>query len=641
MPAYRHRQQHRFHTVRFGPRHFYRHHVARARHPHQGRKAIAARRRKQLFLIGGLVLFVVVVGLLGLSAYNSALRARASLEAARAVISKDLSNKQAFLSPAGRAKLALDIKTVEADANAASSILQGSVGMWVFRYIPYLNDQPNGVVNLVDDVRTTAFTGATLLQRVNTLVAQSNGTTVSLSALQLLQRSVALATTTMSSLNRPAGGLIGPIGSARRDFDQEIQKITNDLDRGDQTLSYALPFLGADGSRTYLIAGENNAEMRDQGDVLSLALMHAQSGTFDVDTVGSVDDIEPSQAVDVPMPAGTDAVFGAYQPTSLWQSVNATADFPLSGAIMQAMFAQVQGVHVDGVIALDVPALASLLTLTGPVSVPNIAGPISAQNVATVILHDQYSAYPPGSAQAQRQDNIAAVADATVERMKSEHIDLAALGNALANDVEGRHLMVWDEVSHNESMLTAIGASGSLDSTAPSRTFHLAVENSTATKLDYYVQPSVNVQVDVTSNGDALVNTTVTVVNTTPSGLGPTFQTGPDGINSFTPGQYVGRVVLWAPQGSITPQSIPESGLRLSQTQTDVLPQQSQTLSFATVIRHAVVNGHLMLRFVPQPRLNPMGFHLELSAPGWHVTETPTVSPDLATTTEYTWSLNN
>ncbi len=457
---------------------------------------------------------------MGLSAYHSALRAKTSLEAARTVISNDLANRQAFLSSAGRAKLASDIKTVEADADNASAVLQGSLGMRVFRYVPYLNDQPNGIVSLVDDVHTTAATGSTLLQRVDTLVAQSNGTTVSLSALQSLQRSVADATTTMSSLNRPAGGLIGPIGTARRDFDEQIEKITNDLGRGDQTLSYALPFLGADGVRTYLIAGENNAEMRDQGDVASLALMHTQNGTFNLDTAGSVDDLEPSRAVNVPIPAGTAAVFGGYQATSLWQSVNATADFPLSGAIMQAMFAQVEGMHVDGVIALDVPALASLLTLTGPVSVPDIASPISAQNVATVILHDQYLGYPPGSAQAQRQDDIAAVAAATVERMQFEHIDLAALGSALANDVEGRHLMVWDEAPRNESNLTAIGASGSVDSTTPTRTFHLAVENSTATELDYDVEPSVHVQVEVTRDGDALINTTVTVANTDAVGTG-------------------------------------------------------------------------------------------------------------------------
>jgi hypothetical protein len=277
------RDQPRFHTVHFGPRHFYRHHVARGKHPHQPRAATAARRRKQLLLVGGLVVFVVVVGLLGLSGYHSALRAKTSLEAARTVISNDLSDKQAFLSSAGRAKLASDIRTVEADADNASAILQGSLGMRVFRYVPYLNDQPNGIVNLVDDVRTTAVTGAALLQRVNTLVAQSSGTTVSLGALQSLQRSVADATTTMSSLNRPAGGLIGPIATARRDFDEQIEKITDDLGRGDRTLSYVLPFLGADGARTYLIAGETNADMRDQGDVVSLALMHTQKGTFNVD----------------------------------------------------------------------------------------------------------------------------------------------------------------------------------------------------------------------------------------------------------------------------------------------------------------------------------------------------------------------
>ncbi len=557
------------------------------------------------------------------------------------VISNDLSNRRAFLSSAGRAKLASDIKTVEADADNASAILQGSLGMKVFRHVPYLSDQPNGVVSLVDDVRTTALTGAALLQRVNALVAQSNGNTVSLSALQSLQNSVAHASTTMSTLNRPADGLIGPIGTARRDFDEQINKITNDLGRGNRALSYILPFLGAGGARTYLIAFENNAEMRDQGDVQSLALMRTQKGTYTVDTVESVGDNEPSQAVNVPVPAGTSAIFGGYKLTSIWQSVNATADFPLSGAIMQAMFAQVEGPHVDGVVALDVPALASLLTLTGPVSVPNIAGPISAQNVATVVLHDQYLGFPPGSAQAQRHDDMAVVAAAMFQRMQLEHIDLAALGNALANDVEGRHLMVWDEAPRNESNLTAIGASGSVDSTAPTRTFHLAVENSTATELDYYIEPSMNVRVEVMRNGDALIKTAVTVDNTTPSGLGPTFQTGPDGNNSYFPGQYVARVELWAPRGSITPQSTPESGLRLSQTQTNVLPQQSQTVSFVTTIRHAVVNGQLMLRFVPQPRFNPMGFRLELSAPDWHVSKAPTISPDLARTTEFNWSLTS
>jgi hypothetical protein len=369
--------------------------------------------------------------------------------------------------------------------------------------------------------------------------------------------------------------------------------------------------------------------------------MHAQNGEFDVDTIGSVDDIEPKQPVDVPVPPGTQSVFGGYQPTALWQSVNATAAFPFSAQVMQAMFSQVQGTHVAGVIALDVPAVQSLLTLTGPVTVPGISGQISAQNVATVLLHDQYMDFPPGSAQAQRHDNVAAVAKAVVALMKTEHIDLAELANTLAQDASGRHLIVWDEIPRYESTIRAIGASGAIDASMPTRTFHVAVENSTATKLDYYVQPSVKVDVQVTPNGDALVNTAITVVNNTPAGLGPTFQTGPDGINSFTPGQYVGRVILWSPRGSVTPQSTAESGLRLNQNQISVLPQQSQTVSFTSVIHHAVLNGRLTLRFVPQPRLAPDGFQVQLTAPGWHLGPAPAVAASLNATTEYSWTLTH
>jgi hypothetical protein len=129
----------------------------------------------------------------------------------------------------------------------------------------------NGIVRLVEDVRTTAATGATLLQRVDSLVAESMAPQCRSAHCSRCNNSVADATTTISSLNRPAGGLIAPLGTARRDFDEEIEKTIHDLGRGDRTLSYVLSFLGADGARTYLIAGEINAEMRDQGDVVSLA----------------------------------------------------------------------------------------------------------------------------------------------------------------------------------------------------------------------------------------------------------------------------------------------------------------------------------------------------------------------------------
>lgn len=641
MAAYRHRQQRPRHTIRYGPRHFYRHQISGTKHLHHRRTVHVSKRKRRIWLAAGLALGVILLAVLALSfsAYRSITSAKNTMESARLIIDQDLSDKQVFLSASGRTALASSIETVTNDSISASAELHSSIGLKVLGQLPYLSDQRNGILNLVGDAGTTATTASTLLAKVNTLVAQSSGTTVSLTALKSLQQSIAQAHTTFEQLNRPVGDLFGPLGTARREFDTDVVKITGDLERGNETLNYALPFLGADGPRTYLIAGENNSEMRDQGSVLSVGEMHAENGTFTVDTTGSVDNIEPTQAVDVPIPAGTQQVFGGYGPTQIWQSVNASADFPFSGEVMQAMFAQAEGTQVNGVIALDVPALESLLNLTGPVTVPNISGSISASNVAEVLLHEQYLQYPVASLQGERHDNISAVAKAVFDQMKTEHIDLAQLANTLASDVAGRHLIVWDESPANESTLRSLGASGAIDTTEANRTFHLAVENSTATKLDYYVDTTQDADVRIAPNGDATINTSVTVTNTTPAGSGPSFQIGPDNINSFTPGQYVSRVVLWAPRDSIAKGSVEESGLELSQSQVSVLPQQSQTVTFTTLIRHAIVNGKLNLRFVPQPRLVPPNLKIEIFAPGWNLKGSPDVTESLAKTTNFTWGL--
>jgi hypothetical protein len=86
---------------------------------------------------------------LGLSAYHSAFARQDTLEAARTVISNDL-EQEGVPVPGGTRRAASDIKTVEADADKALAILQGSLGMRVFRYVPDLNDQTNGMVSLVD-----------------------------------------------------------------------------------------------------------------------------------------------------------------------------------------------------------------------------------------------------------------------------------------------------------------------------------------------------------------------------------------------------------------------------------------------------------------------------------------------------------
>ena len=378
--------------------------------------------------------------------------------------------------------------------------------------------------------------------------------------------------------------------------------------------------------------------MRDQGEVLSNALMHSANGTFSLDNTQSSDTPLP-EPVNVPLPAGTQEIFGALDPTQLWQSVNASADFPLSGQIMQAMYQEVTGIHVNGVVGIDVPALVTLLRLSGPVTVPGIAQPVTAANASDILLHQLYAEFPAGN-QTQRHDDISAVARAVIDKMKTEHVDLAAFAVALADDVAGRHLLAWDENPSFQAIIVKTGGSGAVDTSHADRTFHLSVQSATAAKLDYYVTTSIRMVVSITSHNDAVVHTYATISNHAPAGQPPSAQLGPDNINSFTPGQYVTRVYLWSPAGSVTNAGVAESGLVLNRTATSVLAQQQQTVDFTTVIPNAVRHGQLFLQLVPQPSLHPAAVSVQVvGGPNWNVVGPSYVTAGLLKTLGHSWSL--
>ena len=636
MTPYHHRQQRIGHRFRYGFSHWNQHRKHQSHH-HAPVQGIDWRAWK-VAGTGLFVLLVLVVLVLGALAARNIVRAQHSMDAARATISAALDNRHELTTPAGRTQAGVDINAVQLDVNIAYNAVHNSLALNVFGSLPILHGQIQGLLQLIQDAGETATLGGELLQQVNTLAATTQGLTISIPQLQSLRTAVASAHTQLSSMDRPSGGLWGPLGSARASFDTEDARLTALLGTGSSVLSYALPLVGADGPRVYLIAGQNNAEMRDQGEVLSSALMHSANGTFSLDSTAP-SDAPLSQPVNVPLPPGTQAIFGALDPTQLWQSVNASADFPLSGQIMQAMYQVVTGIHVNGVVGIDVPGLVSLLQLSGPVTVPDIAGPVSAGNASDVLLHQLYADFPAGD-QTQRHDDISAVAKAVIDKMKTEHVDLAALAVALANDVAGRHLMAWDENPANEAIIVKTGGSGAIDTSDADRTFHVSVQSATAAKLDYYVTTSIRMVVSITAQNAAMINTYVTISNHAPAGQPPSAQLGPDNFNSFTPGQYVTRVYLWSPKGSQTNAGVPESGLVLNRTAASVLAQQSQTVDFTTVIPNAVRNGHLTLQLVPQPGLYPATVSLELvGGPNWNVVGPAYITASLIKTFGQTWSL--
>ena len=312
-------------------------------------------------------------------------------------------------------------------------------------------------------------------------------------------------------------------------------------------------------------------------------------------------------------------MFGSILPTQLWQSVNATADFELSGLAMADMYQAATGEPLDGVIALDVPALASVLRMIGPVSIEGVAEPLTAENASRLLLHDFYEGLGPDDDQSVRRERLGDVLQAVLDKLLSGTRDGVSFGSALGESARGGHFRLWSRAEAEEQVFERTGLGGGPATIDPERTFHLAVENRTGTKLDYYVKPVVRQRIELARDGSAIVRTSVVVRNEAPVDAAPSYVLGPDRFME-RPGQYLAWLLLWAPAGSSQlGASVEESGLSLSQRITQVEAGQSREITFETVIPDAVRDGRLELRLVPQARLYPMDLEVELDPKGRRV----------------------
>jgi hypothetical protein len=262
-----------------------------------------------------------------------------------------------------------------------------------------------------------------------------------------------------------------------------------------------------------------------------------------------------------------------------------------------------------------------MLRVVGPVSVPGVPDPMTVQTVGRQLLHDLYQNKLGDKTAGARQNAVTAAATkAVVDRLTHGSVDALALGSELGDAAKGGHLKLYSTNPADERELERVGLGGGPATADADRTFHVAVESRAATKLDYYVRPSVKQHVTLDRNGTAVVRTTISVTNKAPVGSSPNEQLGPGDPATRHPGDYNAWVLLWGPAGSTQDASLPESGLQLTQTVLLVPAGTTQTAAVVeTVIPNAVRDGRLELRYVPQPRLNPIDITVDLQAPGWRV----------------------
>ena len=269
-------------------------------------------------------------------------------------------------SAKGRVALLGALEDLGRSASRAHSSLGLTVASTVIGWIPSVGPDVGNVSALLTDEVVIAREGRTLVQafgQFSTALQRTQGG--SPRSFNDLVDAVKQANQEVKSLPTVQSGFLNPLGAIEQQAQTKVDRLRTLLSDSTNALQVVRVLLGETSAQNILVLPENNAEMREQGSVLSYALLQAHAQHFHLLQSGHSYSLNLSHPVPYVASPGAKAYYLVDGPNSYWQSINISGDFATTGATAAAMFKAATGIRVDAVVALDVPAMAALTGVGG------------------------------------------------------------------------------------------------------------------------------------------------------------------------------------------------------------------------------------------------------------------------------------
>jgi hypothetical protein len=334
--------------------------------------------------------------------------------------------------------------------------------------------------------------------------------------------------------------LIGPIGSARAELQRELDDLPDRFAEARTRLRALSRVLR--GPTRYLVLAANNAEMRGgAGMPLSAGVLTINDGDLEFGEFEQIANRWPRPIERGLVPDEYATTYHQFRMGESWLQTAVSPNFEAIGPVYDAMSAGFPGFgQVDGVLEVDVVTLRHLLAAIGPVEVDGVR--YTSKNVQRRLLNLSYLELGRSTEDREvRHDAQGEVASRIFEAMKSRDVDLAALSRALRTAAAGRHLLAYADDPDIQAMFEDLHADGSL----PADGLMVTVQNIAASKLDFYINPTVSMRSGRQAGSGAWdVRLTVRIPNPQRSG-----DTG--GVESYKegypPGVHRAMVAVYLP----------------------------------------------------------------------------------------------
>ncbi len=272
--------------------------------------------------------------------------------------------------------------------------------------------------------------------------------------------------------------------------------------------------LGFDQPRRYLILGQDPFELRATGGFIgSMGLVTVTAGTITSLDYRGVLDFEPAHqlGLEPPQPLAKYMALGGWY----LRDANWSPDFPTAAQQVETFFRYDQGVPADGVIALDLYAVQSLLAATGPVTLPAYGETVSADTVIDEIWqHINASGSLTSAREQDKSDYLTALVTAVLATLQQPGADsLPRLLQAATAAIMERHLLLYGEDKDAQSLVHLAGADGSVWD-GPGDGLQIVDTHVSYGKMAAMVDEAVALDVTIGSNGRVAEDTlTVTYQN--------------------------------------------------------------------------------------------------------------------------------
>lgn len=294
---------------------------------------------------------------------------------------------------------------------------------------------------------------------------------------------------------------------------QKLQQVT-------PVISDMLPILpqvmGMQKKQTYLILFQNNMELRPSGGFIgSYGIVTFDKGKIGQLAVHNVYDADGQLKGHVEPPFA----IRRYIPLVHWYLRDSGFDVDFSKSAAQAAYflKQETGQQVDGVVAIDLSFVQSLIQAVGSVSVPQYNQTVTPENF--FLLTESHAEKNSFAGSTQKQDFLQTLFNTLQQKLTSNHISLLSLLQSTQEALQEKHLLITMADPSVQDVFTVNGFSSALwdnRTSAPNTLLDFTGINEAnlgVNKVNYYVHRIVDQQMTIHSSGTVSGALTITYTN--------------------------------------------------------------------------------------------------------------------------------